>query len=184
MSHKNAITINGNGILRTLISDVGISLPFIGKPEEQKELIIKNYKGIWDTGATGSVITKKVATELGLPITGQKEVHTATKSELKNTYLVNIYIPEKVIFQGIEVTEGVLYGEIEMLIGMDIITSGDFVITHNQGKTKMSFGIPSIRSYDFVQKINEKNEIINKKRICDCGSKKRYIYCHGKNKKQ
>ena len=183
MSHKNALTINSNGILRVLISEVGISLPFSGKIEEQKNLQIKNYKGIWDTGATGSVITKKVADELGLIPTGQKEVHTATKSELKNTYLVNIYLPMKVVFQGIEVTEGVLYGDIEMLIGMDIITSGDFVITHSQGKTKMSFGLPPIHSYDYVEKINEGNRLIEKKHICDCGSGKRYIYCHGKNKK-
>jgi hypothetical protein len=100
--------------------------------------------------------------------------------EIKNTYLVNIYLPMNVFFPGVKVTEGVLYGDIEMLIGMDIITSGDFTITHNQGKTKMSFGIPSVHSYDYVQRINENNEKINSKKICDCGSKKKYIYCHGK----
>lgn len=182
MSHTNAITVNANGIARTLISEVGVSLPFSGNPTEQKNLEIKTYKGIWDTGATGSVITKKVAEEIGLSITGQKEVHTATKSEIKNTYLVNIYIPEKIIFQGIEVTEGVLYGDIEMLIGMDIITSGDFTITHNQGKTKMSFGVPSVHSYDYAEIINERNKILTSKMKCNCGSGKKYIYCHGKNK--
>ncbi len=183
MSHKNALTINGGGISNVLVSDVGVSIPFSGSVEEQKSLDIRNYKGIWDTGATGSVITKKIADELGLIPTGQTEVHTASATEIKNTYLVNIYLPMKVSFHAVKVTEAVLHGDIEMLIGMDIITSGDFAITHFEGKTKMSFGVPSVKSYDFVENINVKNKTIERQRVCNCGSGKRYLYCCGRIKK-
>ncbi len=183
MSHTHALTINGNGMSNVLVSEVGVSVPFSGKAEEQVNLEIRSYKGIWDTGATGSVITKKIADELGLIPTGQTEVHTASATEIKNTYLVNIYLPMNVAFQVVKVTEAVLHGDIEMLIGMDIITAGDFAITHNQGKTKMSFGIPSIKSYDYVEKINVNNKLIEKQRMCDCGSRKKYIYCCGRVKK-
>ncbi len=88
-----------------------------------------------------------------------------------------------VVVQGVTVTEGVLHGDIELLIGMDIITLGDFTVTNIDGKTKMSFGMPSIHSYDYVQKIKENNDKVNSKKLCDCGSGKRYLYCHGKIKK-
>ena len=38
-------------------------------------------------------------------------------------------------------------------IGMDIINAGDFVITNVEGKTCMSFQIPSVRRIDFVKEI-------------------------------
>jgi len=183
MSHKHALSINGEGLLNVLISDVGVSLPFSGKPEEPEKLEVKTYKGIWDTGATGSVITKKVADELGLVPTGQTDVHTASGTESKNTYLVNIYLPMNVSFQVVKVTEAVLNGNIEMLIGMDIITSGDFTLTHCEGRTKMNFGIPSVKNYDYVDSINVNNKSKEKQRMCECGRGKKYVYCCGRGKK-
>ena len=88
-----------------------------------------------------------------------------------------------VVVQGVKVTEGNLPEHTDLLIGMDVITIGDFVITNFEGKTKMSFGIPSSHSYDYAETIKDKNEKINSKRKCNCGSGKKYIYCHGKNEK-
>ena len=48
--------------------------------------------------------------------------------------------------------EGVLNG-CEVLIGMDIITVGDFVVTNRNGKTVFSFQTPSTHEYDFVKQI-------------------------------
>lgn len=179
MSHKHALTLNGTGRLSTLISDVGVSIPYTGDPKLQNNILIKSFKGVWDTGATGTVITKKVVSELNLKPTGQKDVSTANGRMTTNTYLVNIYLPMNVVMQGVSVTEGSLQG-IDLLIGMDIITTGDFSITNKDGMTKMSFGLPSIHSYDYAERINENNKIINLKRKCDCGSGKRFVYCHGK----
>jgi hypothetical protein len=43
-----------------------------------------------------------------------------------------------------------LAGGIEALIGMDIITLGDFSITNHKGVTCMSFRIPSGHEIDYV----------------------------------
>ena len=59
--------------------------------------------------------------------------------QLADTFLVNIGLPNKVLIQHVEVTRGELVGT-DMLIGMDIITSGDFSITNVGGKT--IFSIP------------------------------------------
>lgn len=184
MNHQHALTLRGNGILRALKSLVGVSIPFTGDPKLQKDILIKTYEGIWDTGATGTVITKKVVEELNLKPSGQTDVDTANgRVSNVNTYLVNITLPMNVSVQGVKVTEGNLPSGEDILIGMDIITLGDFAITHFNGQTKMTFGMPSMQSYDYVEKIDENNKLVEKKRMCDCGSGKRYLYCHGRGKK-
>lgn len=182
MSHGHALTLYGKGRLNVLISDVGVSIPYIGDSKTQKDLVIKSFKGVWDTGATGTVITKKVVSELNLKPTGQKDVSTANGNMTTNTYLVNIHLPMNVVIEGVVVTEGLL-NNIDLLIGMDIIGLGDFSITNKDGITKMTFGVPSFHSHDYAQVINERNDALASKIKCHCGSGKRHIYCHGKSKK-
>ena len=52
-----AFTAKGAGFLRELIAPIGVTAP--GDPTP-KEL---SFAGLWDTGATGCAITKKVAEE-------------------------------------------------------------------------------------------------------------------------
>jgi len=184
MSHQHALTVGSNGgILRVLKSEVGVSFPFLGDLGVQKDIVIKKYKGVWDTGASGTVITKEVVENLGLKPTGQTYVYTAKGKVMTNTYLVNIYLPMNVVIQGVNVTEGDLMPDTNLLIGMDIITMGDFCITHKDGKTKMTFGLPPMESYDYAERINTRNKIQIEKQLCRCGSGKKYKYCHGKNVK-
>ncbi len=136
---------------------VGISIPFMGDPSTQRGLVMKQFNGVWDTGATNSVITKEVAEVLQLKPTGQTEIHTANGACIKNTYLVNIFLPSNVVLPHVRVTEGEL-GGIQMLIGMDVITIGDFSITNFEDKTTMSFRLPSCGEVDFVPEADEKNE--------------------------
>lgn len=68
-----------------------------------------------------------------------------------DVYLVNIYLPNHVVFEQVHVTCGKLNGPFSILIGMDIISTGDFAITHPNGKTKMTFSFPSSRNIDFVK---------------------------------
>lgn len=111
---------------------------------------------VWDTGATGTVITRKVAEALGLKPIGVTEVNHAAGSSMMNEYLVNVALPNGVIFQGVRVTEASLAG-IEALIGMDIIASGDFAVTHcnENGGTTLSFCVPSAEEIDFVPRANQ-----------------------------
>ncbi len=158
MSSARAVTIRGQGsLLGAIISPIGISAPFIGEPVADLKTI--TCKAVWDTGASGSVITKKAADELGLIATGQKEIHTANGIATKNTYLVNITLPGDVMIQHVKVTEADLVS-IDALIGMDIITLGDFSITNKGGITVMSFRIPSLVEIDYVHET--RMEIMNR----------------------
>ncbi|MCY7409415.1 MAG: retroviral-like aspartic protease family protein [Chitinophagales bacterium] len=60
---------------------------------------------IWDTGASGTAISKNVVDTLGLLPTGIKEVHTANGKVIQNTYFISIGLPNNVIIQGIVATE-------------------------------------------------------------------------------
>ena len=57
-----------------------------------------------------------------------------------------------------EVAESVLPPGLDVVIGMDIITRGDFAVTNLDGKTTFSFRIPSLADIDFVQDDNAANQ--------------------------
>lgn len=109
-----------------------------------------NFKGIWDTGASGSVITENVVKACGLIQTGIKKVRGAYGGVTDApTYLVNFFLPNQVMVMNITVTQGDFRGA-DVLIGMDIIVLGDFSVTNHQGITKMSYRTPSIKHIDYV----------------------------------
>ncbi len=153
-------TCKADGIARVLKNDINLSEAFdpaSGKPSPIK----KPYTGIWDTGATGTLISKDIITGLHLLPSGKAKVHTVGEggkvNEYEaNTYRVNIYLPNNVLIVDAVVAEGGIAGG-DVLIGMDIIGAGDFAITNCNGQTHWSFRIPSVERIDFVEEIAEYN---------------------------
>lgn len=190
---KSSFTLNSDGLLRALITPCWISQGFDpANPSDRP--IVKEYNAIWDTGATGSVISERVINELGLKPIGIQQVHTASSEGaiVVNEYMINVMLPNNVGFAYIHVTEGKLNG-FDMLIGMDIITRGDFAVTHRDGKTKFSFQMPSTHDIDFLSELKEEQNKIAHTPItkssapprnapCPCGSGKKYKHCCGKGK--
>lgn len=156
MSQQRAFTIRYGGRVRVLKTDVGIFLPISREEAQLNPPHVRPCTAVWDTGATGTVITKQVAEELGLKAIGITEVYHAQGSGLTNEYLVNVALPSGVIIPGVRVTEGVL-ASCDVLIGMDIIAMGDFAVTNvnAQGGTTLSFCIPSVDEIDFVPRSRE-----------------------------
>ena len=144
------------------------------------------YNAIWDTGATGTAITNRVATECGLVPTGMRKVKTASGEVDTCTYFISLYLPNMVCIPQIRVTEAVL-PDADVLIGMDVIANGDFAITNYQGKTNMSFRMPSVECIDFVKQQQGVIQIgdkavkkVGRNDLCPCGSGKKYKRCHGR----
>ena len=86
------------GRSNVLTSDISVSLPFdpnAGEPEPEKKM----FNCIWDTGASGTVITPNVVTSLNLKPTGKAKSFTVgqggVNEYLANTYLVNRHLPPK-----------------------------------------------------------------------------------------
>ena len=164
MQH-HAFTTKYNGRARILYNTVGVSLPITPEEAKTSQSEVKNYLAIWDTGATHSAITKRVVDDLGLKPTGVRETRHADGKSINNTYLVNILLPNKVMFGNVRVTEVKLIPDDntsddkqpQLLIGMDIIGIGDFAVTNADGKTTFSFRVPSVEEIDFIPETQESN---------------------------
>ena len=110
------------------------------------------FKAAWDTGATNSVISNRAVDKCDLIPTGFTEVFQVNGPPfVANTYLVRIKLPSDIEFHNILVTSSDLEeDDADVLIGMDIISQGDFAITHPNGMTKFSFQYPSQADIDFL----------------------------------
>ena len=80
-------------------------------------------------------------------------MHTTNKTVFRNSYLVDVGLPNSYIVPDIRVVDvDALIGGADALIGMDIITPGDFSITNFNGQTMMSFRMPSVAHIDYTGK--------------------------------
>jgi hypothetical protein len=181
----HAFTLVANGIVREVISDVGVSVPFIssGESVSDKDVNIHRTKGLWDTGATGSCVTVSTAKALGLIPTGKVISNHAQGQSTVNTYLVNLYLPNNLVIPNVRVTECADTSSFGVIIEMDVITTGDFSITNVGGRTVVTFRMPSIKMLDYVQEANEIKEKafakVQRNDTCPCGSGKKFKNCHG-----
>ena len=155
--HQVFTTASPQGLLNSLISRVGI----VDAINSQKGLVVE--QAIWDTGATSSCINKSIVTKLGLIPTGKVIVHTANGASMVSTYVVSLMLPNSVSCPNLVVSEGDLGPAVDMLIGMDVIAHGDFVVQNNAGKTSFSFCFPAFDDkYDMIEKADKVNSA-NKK---------------------
>ena len=60
------------------------------------------------------------------------------------------------VVAAVPVSEGGIAGA-DILIGMDIITMGDFAITNCDGQSCWTFRMPAVEKIDFVEEIQEHN---------------------------
>jgi predicted aspartyl protease len=184
----SSFTVTAQGLLRELITDA-----FVGSAFTTKENSVEFYSGpqnltkfsaLWDTGATGTVITQKVVDTLGLKPIGMTLASGVQGEHMTEVYLVAIALPNGIGFPTMRVTKGIL-GHLDVLIGMDIITCGDFALTHHEGKTCFSFSCPPSQRIDFTGRAPKSplpSDIpkVGRNDKCPCGSGLKYKRCHGK----
>ncbi len=148
-----ALTVTYDGLSAILACKASVSQTFdpnakLARPPQSE------FLAIWDTGATNTVITEKVVNTCGLKPIGMARVNTVNGQADCPVFLVNLLLPSNVVFHHLRVTQGQLIGA-DMLIGMDVITRGDFAITNKDAKTVFSLRMPSSQCIDFVKEINE-----------------------------
>jgi hypothetical protein len=151
----------------------------------------RKYQALYDTGATNSAISPQVVIDLQLPSIRATNVAVGGGTLLTTSHLVNIILPNRVGFPNVFVTKMALLGGFDALIGMDIIGSGDFAVTHKNGSTTFSFCFPSLKEIDFVSELqslqNQKSvprtsvPKVSRNAPCPCGSGKKYKGCHGRH---
>ena len=99
-------------------------------------------RAVWDTGADTTIISSRIVKELNLQpykAGGISGIGGATGS---NVYLVHVLVPTGDFVTQVEVMEND-FQDIDVLIGMDVIVFGDFLITNKDGMTTFQFRTPS-----------------------------------------
>ena len=130
-----SFSLHFNGLARELKSPIRICVGF--DPNKKSTLPkpkLESFTALWDTGATGVAITQNVINTCNLKPTGMTKVYAAERAYISETFLINIMLPQKIGVPNVTATKAEAFG-FDVLIGMNIITHGDFVITNKDFKT-------------------------------------------------
>ena len=144
----SAFTIQFNSRVDQLVSDIVVAKPRIDEPEWSAQKV----RAIWDTGATTTAITEKLASSLSLHAVGTRTVLGVHGAADVNEYIVDIVLTNQVLIPNVLVTGlKAFVSDCDALIGMDIIGEGDFTISRSpEGNTTMSYVLPSMGEIDLV----------------------------------
>lgn len=104
----------------------------------------------WDTGATNTCISEEIAKKYNLKPVSYAQSKTPSGKLTSPIYFIDIVLNNEVVFTNWTVM-GSKIGEqgIDILIGMDVISKGDFAISNYNGTTQFSFRIPSQEHVDY-----------------------------------
>ena len=81
-----ALTQKSSGRARALVTVIAITPPDVFNQQY-------DTRAIWDTGASGTVITQKVVDALGLQPTGFAKINTASQKNIDSpTFLINVVL--------------------------------------------------------------------------------------------
>lgn len=89
------------------------------------------------------MITQEVVDALGLKSTGITKTLHANGESLAEIFLISLKFSNSIGFAYLRATKGILGAHLRVLIGMDVITQGDFSITNHDGATELNFMCPS-----------------------------------------
>ncbi len=173
--------------VRQLMNDVFAGPHFnpASPPASPQACGAQRYRAIWDTGATGSVITPAVVAACGLQPISVAWVTGVNGTRQAQVYLVSLWLPNHVSIPAVRVTANPITGA-NILIGMDVIGRGNFAVSQMDSKMLFSFRVPCVEMIDFVKQSNRtvlKNgrpvKSVDRNDPCPCGSGKKFKQCCG-----
>jgi hypothetical protein len=146
--------VDYTGLRSVLKTEVVVIAVF--SPDPAKSMTIT---ALWDTGATHSVINSKTAKMLELMFVDQGVISGVNSMKLADVAMVNVRLPNHLIIENLRVTIADIKNA-DMLIGMDVISFGDFIICNSGGRTSFSFVIPPFGDRpDWIKKSDALNSL-------------------------
>lgn len=105
-----------------------------------KEEIVK-VKALWDTGATVTVVSELLVQRLGLvPTDFMKVSGYDGRTQMRNVYKIDIALSDSMRFVKLNVIDAPLITT-DILLGMDVIAQGDFMVVHEENNKVLSFSL-------------------------------------------
>ena len=159
-----SFTYTYNGISKYIVTDIEIGIN--GKTEKMEAL--------WDTGATITFINENIINKYNLQSIGDGFTDTLSEDKVPTKkYRINLILSNNIEFPNIEVACRDTR-TCDIIIGMDIISQGDFAISNFNGKTKMVFRMPSMGEFGYEP---IKSDRVGRNDPCPCGSGKKHKHC-------
>ena len=152
MDKIRILTYSSNNIMNQLASSV-----YVGKEED--DLIDKNrFICIWDTGASVSCVTSNIVERYNLTSIGKSDFFTGghCKSKSTDVYSIDLMFRDDFVFNNLRVLKIEKHDVFDIIIGMDIISQGDFAVSNLNGSTSFSFRIPSMGTANFLNENYDK----------------------------
>lgn len=128
-----------------IITDCYVVMPTGVTDADGNRRYCKLENAAWGTGATNTVITPEIVTALGLKPSEKHAVSTLNGIINVNTHLIDLCFENGYKIANLRVFSGEDYSEFDydVLIGMDVITQGDFLVSTVNDKTTFSFRMPA-----------------------------------------
>jgi predicted aspartyl protease len=122
-----------------------ISTPIILR-KKGGQTIEESGNAIWDTGATSSMISVSMARKLQLNPIGMTQIAGVHGVANAKIYNIDIIFKNGFTIENIKVSEASNFGGFDLLVGMDIIKRGVFLIDGTDGELKVLFQFPTASS--------------------------------------
>lgn len=134
-------------------ADAIITNALVFKSDESIQNVIElpriyTENAAWDTGAQFTIISHRLVKALGLSPYGEGIVMGIGGDEKVSTYMIHVGLPNGYLVSNIQAYCSDI-DDYDILIGMDIITLTDFVITNKEGKTTFLLRVPSEGCIEF-----------------------------------
>jgi len=111
---------------------------------------------LWDTGASISAITPEIQKQLKATTIDRKAISGIHSTQIVDVVYITIELPNHVIKKNIEVVVCNITSNVGMILGMDIISIGDFALSNGNDQTLISFAVPPFEEkIDFSKKQHE-----------------------------
>jgi hypothetical protein len=103
-----------------------------------------------------SAITPEIMDKLKAPSVDRKTIAAIHTTQEVDIVVITLELPNRVIKKTIRVAVCNITSNAEMIIGMDIISLGDFALSNGDDQTLFSFAAPPFRNkIDFSKRQNE-----------------------------
>lgn len=124
-----------------------VSPLYVGSPDSGNPVGVK-VKAVWDTGASLTVVSSRLASMLCLPSLGRTKALGAFGSsascDKSRARLAVVLGSESIVIDVMVADMPHSDPDCDILLGLDFITLGDFALTFDGGQLMMSFTYPPL----------------------------------------
>ena len=130
-----------SSIQKRIVTPINISNTLIEKHKNATPVCVTE-NALWDTGATISAITPKLVRDLSFIPAGTMAISGITGALDVEFILATIQLPNGILRPNIKMAVCDFSQNLNIILGMDIITLGDFELLHGNNSTVFSFTSP------------------------------------------